>query len=59
MKVSAYKVKQELPPLILTIGHSRRSINEFIHLLAAHQVQITSGVRPRRDALTPWATVHG
>jgi uncharacterized protein (DUF488 family) len=45
MKVSAYKVKQELPRLILTIGHSTRSIKEFIRLLAAHQVQRVIDVR--------------
>ena len=45
MKDSAYKVKQELPRLILTIGHSTRSSEEFIRLLAAHQVQRVIDVR--------------
>ena len=45
MKVSAYKVKQELPRLVLTIGHSTRSSEEFIRLLAAHQVQRVIDVR--------------
>jgi uncharacterized protein (DUF488 family) len=51
------------PPIILTIGHSTRSITEFIRLLTAHQVQRVIDVRtiPRsrhnpqfnRSALSP------
>ena len=53
----------EMPLVVLTIGHSTRSIEEFIHLLKAHSVERLVDVRtvPRsrhnpqfnRDQLSP------
>jgi carbohydrate kinase (thermoresistant glucokinase family) len=37
--------KAESPPIVLTIGHSTRTLDEFIHLLQAHDVSRVVDVR--------------
>ena len=37
--------KEELSPLVMTIGHSTRTLEEFIHLLQAHEATCVVDVR--------------
>ncbi len=44
-RVKASAPKEELSPVVLTIGHSTRTLDEFIHLLQAHGAKCVVDVR--------------
>ena len=47
------KMTPEIPPVILTIGHSNRKLEVFIRLLQAHSVKHVVDVRtiPRSETI--------
>ena len=47
------KMTPEIPPVILTIGHSNRKLDVFIRLLQVHSVKHVVDVRaiPRSDTI--------
>ena len=44
-RMKANASKEELSPVVLTIGHSTRTLDEFIHLLQAHGAKCVVDVR--------------